>query len=178
MSIYDLGIRWIKQNCDSIVTNYIRRWLKFHPGANVKNLTLSCRWLGTDLKLPSNIFNNCQTSTRWLLRSSKDPNIRRLYTLSQNQKSVSHDEIVEAAGVGMDHVVKRNCDKILKQKTEEATWKEFLDLKKQCIIIKFITEYLPVQRIRSWQHVVDRMPQNIYSFCRRALILALPTKCF
>ena len=31
-------------------------------------------------------------------------------------------------------------------------------------------------RLTSWQHVVDRMPSNIFSFCRRALILALPTK--
>ena len=175
-SIYDLGITWIKQNCDSIVTNYIRRWLKFHPGANLKHLTLSCRSLGINLKLPSNLFDSCQTSTRRLLRSSKDPNIKRLYTLSKNQKNVRQDEIVEAAGEGINYVVKKNCNKILKQKTEEATWEEFLNLKKENIIIKFITESLPVQRIRSWQYVVDRMPSNIYSFCRRALILALPTK--
>mgnify|MGYP001793917946 CR=1 FL=1 len=31
-------------------------------------------------------------------------------------------------------------------------------------------------RITSWQDVIKRLPESIYSFCRRYLILALPTK--
>ena len=175
-SIYDLGVTWVKQNCDSLVTNSLRKWLKFHPGANIKHLNLSCKRLGINLKLPSDIFNSCQITTRRLLKSSTDTNIGRLYVLSKNQKNVQHDEIVEASGEGENHVQKTNCNKIMKQKLEERTWKEFMELKKPSIIIKYISAYLPVHRILSWQHIVDRMPPNIFSFCRRALILALPTK--
>lgn len=129
-----------------------------------------------NFKLPSDVFNNCQISTRRLLKSSKDPNIKRLYSLSKSQTSVLHDEIVESAVEGEDHVSKASCNKIQKQKLEECTWQEFLELKKQSLIIKFINDHLPAQRITSWQHVVDRMPTNIFNFCRRAIILALPTK--
>ena len=132
--------------------------------------------LGLNLKFPSDVFNSCQISTRRLLSSSLDPNIKRLYTLSKNQNNIIHDETVETAGPGDNHIVKAKCNKIQQQKVEESTWKEFLELKKQSLIIKSITEFLPSQRIFSWQKIVDKMPSNIFSFCRRAIILALPTK--
>ena len=176
MSIFRLGITWVKQNCDMLVVNYVRKWLNMHPGANTTHLTLPINKLGFNLKLPSYIYDSCQITTRRLLNLSRDTNIQKLYSLSYSQVTTRQDNIVELAGAGEHNIVKRKCSKIQKQKNDEYTWKEFLSLKKQSIIIKYIIEYLPAQRIISWQKVVDRMPANIFSFCRRALILALPTK--
>ena len=175
MSIYKLGDTWIKQKCDMLVVNYVRRWLNFHPGANIKHLCLSCKRLGLNLKLPSYIYNSCQITTRRLMKHSTDEDINKLYIQTKTQETVQQDEILESAWSGDQYVDKTKCLKIQKSKIEEQTWTEFVDLKKQSIIIKFITDFLPTQRITSWQKVVDKMPANIFSFCRRALILALPT---
>ena len=169
MSIYRLGETLVKQNCDMLVVNYARKWLKMHQGANTSHLTLPIKKLGFNLKLPYYIYNSCQITTRRLLKTSSDPNIR-------NQVTTVQDNIIKSAGEGQNHLIKRKCNKIQKHNLDETTWKEFSSLNKQSIIIKYLVEYLPVQRIVSWQKVVDKMPVNIYSFCRRALILALPTK--
>ena len=146
-----------------------------HPGANVKHLCLSSKRLGVNMRLPSIIYNSCQMSTRRLLKLSQYPNVARLYTLSKSQVTTIHDTIVDASSNENTHKAKKNCTKVQKQKLEDSTWKDFMELKKQNIIVKYIVENFPSNRTVSWQKVFDRKPVNIFSFCRRALILALPT---
>ena len=174
-SIYRFGETWIKQNCDMLVMNHVRLWLNMHPGANSSHLSLPIKKLGFNLKLPSLIYNSCQITTRRLLKISIDPNISKLYELSFNQVTVKQDHIINQVDAN-DHNMKSKCISILKQNVDDLTWNDFITLKKQNIIIKFLTDTLPVHRITSWQKTVSNMPNNIFSFCRRALILALPTK--
>ena len=89
--------------------------------------------------------------------------------------TVEQDHIINQVD-GNDHNMKSKCISILKQNVDDLTWNDFITLKKQNIIIKFLTDTLAVHRITSWQKTVSNMPNNIFSFCRRALILALPTK--
>ena len=50
-----------------------------------------------------------------------------------------------------------------------------MKLKKQNIIVKFISEICQPSCISSWNKVAISLPKNIFSFLRRALILSLPT---
>ena len=110
------------------------------------------------------------------MSSSKDPDIRKLY-LASSAGNVNSDEIVEQAKAASDENVKKQAKELQKKQIIQSTWSEFLKLKKQNIIIKFLTENVPLTRISSWQKVVKWLPDSIFSFSRRYLILALPTKC-
>ena len=85
MSIYDLGVTWVKQNCDSLVTNYLRRWLRFHPGANIKHLKLSSKRLGMNLKLPSDIYNSNHKALIKFIAWSKHQKI--IYSVKKSKMS-------------------------------------------------------------------------------------------
>ena len=117
----------------------------------------------------------CQVTTRRILSSSKNPDIRKLYLVS-SAGNVNSDEIVEQAKAARDENVKKQAKELQKKQIIQSTWSEFLKLKKENI--KFLTENVPLTRISSRKKVVKWLPDSIfYSFSRRYLILALPTKC-
>ena len=64
----------------------------------------------------------------------------------------------------------------LKNNLNESSWKSLTGLKKECIIIKFLNADTPSQRIYSWQQLFTRLPDSIFNFCKKYIILALPTK--
>ena len=150
MSIYRLGVRWIKQNCDNVVTRQTRHWLNLHPGANFTHLKLPGKNLGLNFKLPTDIYKYCQVTTRRIMSSSKDPDIRKLYLASSSSNVVS-DEIVEQAKASRNKNQKKQAKDLQTKQIMQSTWSEFLQLKKENIIIKFLTDNVSLTRITSWQ---------------------------
>ena len=59
LTIYEFTITWLKLKLGSSILYYIRRWLKFHPGACTMHLTLSLNHLGAGLTLISELFQKC-----------------------------------------------------------------------------------------------------------------------
>ena len=110
------------------------------------------------------------------MSSSKDPDIRKLYLASSSSNVIS-DEIVEQAKASRNKNQKKQAKDLQTKQIMQSTWSEFIQLKKENIIIKFLTDNVSLTRITSWQKVVKWLPDSIFSFCRRYLILALPTKC-
>ena len=174
LSIYQIGETWIKQNCDSTLNRYLRKWLNFHPGANVKHLQLPKKAFGLNLKSISTTAISSRISTRCLLKSSKSSDINRLYYI-QSAKNINTDCIIEISSAATTKNVRQTAKKTLINERENSIWNEFLKLNKESIIITFLKKNLTSSDIINWQIVCDTLPQNIYSFCRRGLILALPT---
>ena len=58
---------------------------------------------------------------------------------------------------------------------EESVWDRFMKLKKENCVIKALEHEVSKYRIKDWQLVSSSLPKNIFAFCRRGLILALPT---
>ena len=94
------------------------------------------------------------------------------------QKNIRSDEVVESAVLISDMVssVKKCCDKILKSSRQNSILQELLDLKKQSSIIQHISAHCTKSAIGQWYTMVSRLPQSIYQFSRKGLILCLPTK--
>ena len=72
--------------------------------------------------------------------------------------------------------VKKCCDKILESNRQNSILQELLDLKKQSSIIQHISAHRTKSAIGHWYTMVSRLPQSIYQFSRKGLILCLPTK--
>ncbi len=164
---------WLKGSCDSLILKYIRKWLNFHPGANVCHLNLPLKRLGLNLLLPSQLYQQCKVTVRRILRAPRDNNIRSLYVETHNS-NINSDAIVEESR-SEDRLTRESCMNILREKLEIENWDKFMALKKQNILVKFITENCRPSCIRSWNKVIKSLPKNVFCFLRRALILALPT---
>ena len=103
------------------------------------------------------------------------------FILSHRGKNVQIDEIVEEAVQSKPKNLKSSCDKRLAVKWEESVWDRFMKLKKENCVIKALEHEVSKYRIKDWQLVSSSLPKNIFAFCRRGLILALPTNvnmCF
>ena len=91
-----------------------------------------------------------------------------------SSSNINPDAIVEESR-SEDRLSRESCMNILREKLEIENWDKFMALKKQNIILKFITEICRPSCIRSWNKVIKSLPKNLFCFLRRALILALPT---
>ena len=115
---YEFPLTWLKQNLDSSVLYYVRRWFQFHPGANTTHLTLPSKYLGARVSLISDLFEKCKLSKRTLLKGSSHADIKKLYYLTSD-KQISSDEIIEKFKDFtnlQNHVRKRSISKALEQK--------------------------------------------------------------
>ena len=54
-----------------------------------------------------------------------------------------------------------------------STWDKFMNLNEQNLIIQHILSVSSQKIICLWQRLLRNLPNNIYNFCRRALILSL-----
>ena len=68
LTIYEFPITWFKQKLDSSIQYYIRRWPKFHSGANTMHLTLPLNQLGAGVTVISELLQKCLLSKRTLLK--------------------------------------------------------------------------------------------------------------
>ena len=177
LTVYEFPLTWLKQNLDSSVLYYVRRWFQFHPGANTTHLTLPSKYLGAGVSLISDLFEKCQLSKRTILKGSSHADIKKLYYLTSD-KYISSNEIIEGCKDFtslQNHVRKRSISKALEKKRQESVWNNFIELKEQNILIKSIVNTCTSRAISQWQKTVQILPPNIFCFCRRYLISSLPT---
>ena len=156
---------------------FVRKWLNFPPGANTVHLAFPLKKLGLNLSFPSHVYSHCKVTVRNIHRNSKDVNIQRLY-VQTHFKNVNSDLLVEEGQVKAQESElqqKEARKKHLKAQTENNICKLFNQLKKQNIIVKFLLEVCTSSSITAWNKVANKLPKNIFSFLRGALILAFKT---
>ena len=170
LTIYSFSETWIKQTLDSLTLRYVRKWLHFHPGANTSHLRLPLKKIGLALTLPSDLYNKCKLTLRRILKCSRNADIKRLYNAT-SYKYVKHDEIVNACAKKEN--VKSLCSSEYERRKNEEIWANFLNLSEENVIIKHILEVSRAKYIKLWQKMIDKLPKNIYTFCRRAIVFSL-----
>ena len=131
--------------------------------------------LGINLLFPSDIFLSCQTATRRILSQSKDPDVLKIYS-DTKKFNIGTDTIIERANSSTYKSKKQICKKIIEQEKKNKSLCHFIKLKKENIVITFLINNIPINKLSSWHNVSLKLPNNIYNFCRKYLILTFPTK--
>ena len=72
--------------------------------------------------------------------------------------------------------VSKKTDQLYDKNLKKDTWHNFVELKEQNVIIKHIVSTCPAKVITMWQSLIERLPNNIICFVRKALIFCLPNK--
>ena len=80
---YTLGVTWIVQHLDNIVTEKTRRWLQMPPCSTLHHLSLPYRQGGFGVTLPSQLYEQAQLSSRLSLFNSNDTNMRDVFNQTQ-----------------------------------------------------------------------------------------------
>ena len=113
-------------------------------------------------------------TVRRILRCSVNEEARKLYEIT-TIKNVNSDSVVNKA-VSEDlpnHKVKEKCKSIFTKEKTESIRNDFMGLKEQCVVIKYIVDVCLTKDISSWQMLVKRLPVNIHNFCHRYLVMSL-----
>ena len=126
--------------------------------------------IGLALTLPSDLYNKCKLTLRRILKCSRNADIKRLYNAT-SYKYVKHDEIVNACPKKEN--VKSLCSSEYERRKNQEIWANFLNLSEENVIIKHTLEVSRAKYIKLWQKMIDKLPKNIYTFCRRAIVFSL-----
>ena len=165
-AIYKLSDTWVIQQLDSIVKEYVKRWLLLPQCSNFRHLYLPSKHLGLKFSLPSDIYKASQLTTRSILQKSNNNEIKELYHLTKSN-FVSQDVLLH-----QEKPVKVS-DRYAVETAKEIL-SEISTLKEQNCILNVIAEKCTSSSLIEWQKVCDRLPKNIFVFVRKALIFCLP----
>ena len=146
LTVNEIDSTWIKTNLDSLVLRFVRKWLQLHPVVKGPQ-RLPTKKFGLGLFLPSDIATSCKLTVQRILKSSRNDDINRLYSIKSG-KNVQIDEIVEEAVQSKPKNLKSSWDKRLAVKWEESVWDRFMKLKKENCVIKVLEHEVSKYRIR------------------------------
>ena len=166
LSTYDLSVTWVKQNLDSIVTEYLKRWLNLHQGANTRHLFLPTNKLGIKVSLPSHIFKAAQLVKRSILKSSSNQEIRDLYKITV-KKYIEEERLLQDKD-------RKSANSTLNKETMNSIINEMSGLKEQNTILTAVRNYCTGKVIDQWNKMCESLSANTYKFARKALIFSLP----
>ena len=105
--------------------------------------------------------------------TSIDPDVRKFFNLTMDRNAKIDDVVLSAEKNLPTNKFKKVCDTALKKTERDTTWEKFMGLNKQCKIISFIVDEAFVSDIINWKKVTNKLPANIFRFCRRYLVLSL-----
>ena len=166
LTAYDISHTWVKQNLDSIVIEYLKRWLNLHQGANTRHLFLPTSKFGIRLSLPSDILKACRLVKRSILKTSKNQEMQDLYKLTV-QKHIEEDRL-------LDNREKTVANRLLRKETAVEIMRNLEGLKEQNTIMKQLKVFCTGKVISQWNEIAEEMTANTYKFARKALIFSLP----
>ena len=172
-SIYDLTETWVKQKLDDAILNkYYRKWLNMPISGNISHLHLPTKSLGLNISAAKQVYNNCKLSVRRILKTSINPDARKLFNVKMN-RNTKIDVVLSSEKKLPTNKFKKVCDTTLKKEERDTIWEKFMGLNEQCNIISFIAEEAFMSDITNWKKVTNKLQANIFRFCRRYLVLSL-----
>ena len=86
-----LSKTWVTENIDSVVNQYIRKWLQVPISGTLSNIHLSYNKFGQNIYPPSLKFIQCQTVLRKALKSSPNKSINELWKSTNNNTNIQYD---------------------------------------------------------------------------------------
>ena len=170
LTTYDILHTWVKQNLDLIVTEYLKRWLNLHQGANARHLFLPTSKFGIRLSLPTDVLKACQLVKRSILKTSTNEEMRDLYKLTV-KKHIEEDRL-------LNEREKTVANRLMRKETTEEIVKNLEGLKEQNTIMKQLKVLCTGKVITQWNEIAEQMTTSTYKFARKALAEQMTTNTY
>ena len=162
-TVATLSKTWVTENIDSVVNQYIRKWLQVPVSGTLSNIYLSYNKFGQNIYPPSLKFIQCQTVLRKALKSSPNKSINELWKSTNNNTNIQYD-------------VYNSTKKVLKTFHSAHEHKLQNQLTCQGSFFSSVSKFALLQLNVAWSNVQSKLPQNIYNFSIRYINNSLPTR--
>ena len=132
-----------------LLNRYYRKWLHFPVSGNITHLSLLKSKLGLNIKTLKQIYVECKVSVRQTLKLSRNEEVKSLYQLTNN-KNVNTEFLIKLIDIPEKHLFRNKTKSVLSKRTKETIWNEFLNLKEQCDVIKFLVNSILMNQLVQW----------------------------
>ena len=154
---------WVIENIDSIVNQYIRRWLEVPISGTLSNVFLSHNRFGQSIYPPSVKFIQCQTVLRSALKSSPNELIKDLWKSTNNNTNIQYDAYNSTKEVIKDFRSGHE-DKLQNQLSCQGSF------------FSSVSKFSLPRLNKVWSNAQSKLPKNIYNFTIRYINNSLPTR--
>ena len=162
-TVATLSKTWVSENIDSLVNQYIRKWLQIPISGILSNVYLSCNKFGQNVYPPSLKFTQCQTVLRIALKSSPNESINELWRSTNNNTNIQYDAYNSTKeALKMFHSIHEN--KLKNQLTYQGSF------------FSSVSKFALLQLNMVWSNAHSKLPRNIYNFTIRYINNSLPTR--
>ncbi len=90
-TVSNISQTWVKENIDSVVNSYIRRWLEIPISGTLCSVFMTQNKFGLNIFPPSVKFFQCQTVLRKALKNSPNIEINELWKSTSTNKNIQYD---------------------------------------------------------------------------------------
>ena len=164
LTVANIGLTWVKNNLDNVVSLYLCRWLEIPINGTLDICLLSRSRFGLDLILPSTKLIQCQSVIRQRLKNSPNADIRAIYEDTSKGSNVQYDTFQST----------RNVIKSIRNTKEDRVAQE---LKSQGLALSFLLTDVLSSTIKLWWSIAQSaLPRNIFNFTMRYLNNSLPIR--
>ena len=93
-----VSLKYFVTDCRSmtLLKEYYRKWLNMPISGNISHLHLPTKSLGLNISAAKQVYNNCKLSVRRILKTSINPDARKLFNLTMNRNAKIHDVVLSA----------------------------------------------------------------------------------
>jgi hypothetical protein len=163
LTVAPLSKVWIIENIDSVVNQYIRKWLDVPVSGTLSNVFLTRNKFGLSIIPPSIKFTQCQSTLRNALRSSPNDSVKHLWKLTSNHTNIQYDAY-------------NSTKEVIKQFRSSQEDKLENHLTSQGSFFSSITKFSLSQVNMIWSTCQSKLPKNIFNFTIRYINNTLPTR--
>lgn len=163
LTVATLPKTWISENLDSIVNQYIRKWLEVPISGTLSNVYLTTNKFGLNVILPSTKFVQCQTTIRTALKRSPNESITHLWKSTNNHTNIQYDQY-------------NSTKDVIKSFHECHEEKLKNHLTCQGSFFSSVLKFSLAKVNAIWPTCQSKLPKNIFNFTIRYINNSLPTR--
>ena len=163
LTVAALPKTWILENLDSIINQYIRKWLEVPISGTLSNVYLTTNNFGLNVLPPSTKFVQCQTTIRNALRLSSNESIKHLWKSTNNHTNIQYDQY-------------KSTKDVIKSFHDNHQDKLKNHLPCQGSFFSSILKFSLSKVNTIWPTCQSKLPKNIFNFTIRYINNSLPNR--
>ncbi|XP_028419269.1 uncharacterized protein LOC114545096 [Dendronephthya gigantea] len=162
-TVATLSKTWVIENIDSVVNQYIRKWLEIPISGTLSSVFITSNKFGQGIYPPSVKFIQCQTVIRKALKLSPNEEINELWKSTNTHTNIQYDAYNSSKEVIKDFRL-----------GHEVKLRDQLHI--QGSFFSSVTKLSLLQLNKVWSIAQSKLPKNIYNFTIRYINNSLPTR--
>ena len=163
LTVAPLSKTWVTETIDSVINQYIRKWLEIPISGTLSNIYLTHNKFGLNI-LPASVkFIQCQTVLRNALKTSPNDSIKELWKSTNNHTNIQYD-------------IYNSTKEVLKDFHSGQEDKLQHRLICQGSFFSNVEKFSFSQLNTLWSAAQSKLPKNIFNFTVRYINNSLPTR--